>query len=111
MSKSILTKYDKNCIICGKPTSTEHHFIEGTANRKLSEKFGLKAPVCDDHHNMTNNSVHLNPAMQAMGHIIGQLAYEKRYIAEKHGLPFESVDDIEAEARESFRKIFGKSYL
>lgn len=109
--KSILTKYDGYCIICGRPTSTVHHFVEGTANRKLSEKYGLKAYICDDHHNMTNNSVHLNPAMQAMGHIIGQLAYEKRLIAEKHALPFETVEQIEDEARESFRKIFGKSFL
>lgn len=109
--KSILTKYDRYCIICGKPTTTQHHFIEGTANRKVSERFGIKAPVCDECHNMTKDSVHLNPKMQAMGHIIGQLAYEKRYIAEKLALPFEEIEEIEDEARESFRKNFGKSYL
>ena len=109
--KSIITKYDGFCIICGCPTTTTHHLIEGVANRKISDKFGLICPLCDNHHNLTNNSVHLNPAMQAMGHIIGQLAYEKRYIAEKHGLPFETIEEIEDEARESFRKVFGKSYL
>lgn len=109
--KSIITKYDGYCIICGRPTTTTHHLIEGVANRKISDKFGLICPLCDNHHNLTNNSVHLNPAMQTMGHIIGQLAYEKRYIAEKHGLPFETIEEIEDEARESFRKVFGKSYL
>lgn len=109
--KSIITKYDGYCVICGRPTNVTHHFIEGTANRKLSEKFGLKAPVCDDCHNMTKNSMHLNPKMQTLGHIIGQLAYERRFVSEKLSLPFEEIEAIEDEARESFRKVFGKSYL
>ena len=109
--KSIITKYDGYCIICGRPTNVTHHLIEGTANRRVSDKYGIVCPLCETHHNMSKNSVHLNPAMQSMGHIIGQLAYEKRYIAEKLALPFEEIEALEDEARESFRKVFGKSYL
>ncbi len=106
--ESIITKYTKNCIICGRPTNHMHHCIEGTANRQMSENFGLKIPLCPDHHNLGNNSVHLQTEMNVMSHIIGQLAYERRFCAEKRGLPFEPLEE---EARQSFREKFGKSYL
>lgn len=108
MSKSIITKYENYCIICGKPTNHTHHCIEGTANRAMSEKYGLTIPLCPEHHNMGNKSVHHQTEMNVMSHIIGQLAYERRYCAEKRGLPFEPLEE---EARQSFRERFGKSYL
>lgn len=101
MSKSCVTEYELNCVICGRPTTTTHHLIEGNGKRPLSDKYGLLVPLCDAHHNMSNNSVHLNPAMQAMGHIIGQLAFEKDFYRK----------GAEDPAREEFRRIFGKSYL
>ena len=104
----MITKYTDYCILCGRPTYITHHCIEGTANRKKSDEWGLTIPLCPEHHNMSDNSVHLNPMMQAMGHIIGQLEFEKQYILRNRQLPF---DDIEDEARENFRKEFGKSYL
>lgn len=111
MSKSIITKYDKNCILCGRPTNVIHHMIEGTGKRKLSDKYGLVCPLCPPHHNMGNKSVHTQTEMNVMSHIIAQLAFEKRWIAEHRSLPFESVEDIEDEAREAFRQTFDKSYL
>ena len=108
--KSIIVdeKYMGYCLICGKPTTTKHHGIEGTANRKVSDATGLVIPLCDEHHNMSNMSVHHNKEMREMCHIIAQLAYEKRYCAEQSAIPFW---DIEEEARENFRKAIGKSYL
>ena len=108
--KSIIVddKYMGYCMICGKPTNVTHHCIEGTANRKMSDVCGLLVPLCPEHHNATDHSVHFNDEMRTMCHIIAQLAYEKHFIAEKSQIPFWN---IEQEARESFRNIFGKSYL
>nr|DAW76340.1 MAG TPA: CcmH protein [Caudoviricetes sp.] len=46
--------------------------------------------------------IHGNPMAEAMSKIIGQLAWEKRAVAE---------GQTEEEAREAFRKRYGESYL
>ncbi len=44
----------KECYICHKKFSLEiHHIFFGTANRKLSEKDGLKVWLCYEHHRGT----------------------------------------------------------
>ena len=48
MSKGIVTEYPEICIFCGKQAEAEHHLIFGTAGRELSEKDGLKIPVCNN---------------------------------------------------------------
>ena len=52
MSKSIIQK-KKECIICNSLNAEEHHVFFGTANRKLSEKYGLKVYLCAEHHRGT----------------------------------------------------------
>lgn len=52
MSKSIVTDYSEICFFCGRQAEGEHHLIFGTAGRELSEKDGLKVPVCNNCHNM-----------------------------------------------------------
>ena len=104
----MITNYENLCAICNKPAKHIHHLIEGNGKRELSDRFGMTIPLCDDCHNMSKNSVHLNTKMNAMSHIIGQLWYERQYIAEKAELPFEGLGE---EARENFLKTFGKSYL
>ena len=48
--KSII-QVKKVCYICGTTMNLEeHHCIHGTANRKLSEKDGLKVWLCYEHH-------------------------------------------------------------
>ena len=58
--KSIMQdKTSKQCYLCAKldkdytPKNIleEHHIFEGSANRKLSEKYGLKVYLCQAHHN------------------------------------------------------------
>ena len=42
VSKSIMQRGEPRCFICGKTVDLErHHVMAGTANRKLSEKYGL----------------------------------------------------------------------
>lgn len=104
----MITNYETLCVICNKPAKHTHHLVEGTGKRELSDRYGMTCPLCDECHNMTKNSVHLNPKMNAMSHIIGQLWFERQYIAEKSNLPFE---DLGSEARAEFLEKFGKSYL
>lgn len=50
MTKSIM-QTDKQCYLCGRETCLErHHVLAGTANRKLSEKYGLWVWLCHDDH-------------------------------------------------------------
>lgn len=112
MKHSIVTKYEDYSVFSGTPTTTHHHLVFGRGLRPLADEDGLWIPVTDAEHNMTSNGtkfqIHDNPAAEALSKIAGQLAWEKRYIAEKRGLPFEPIED---EAREAFRKRYGKSYL
>jgi hypothetical protein len=79
MSKGIVTDYPEICFICGRPSEAEHHLVFGTAGRELSEKDGLKVPVCNDCHNMGDIlcRIHGNPMAERMSKIIGQLAGKK----------------------------------
>ena len=47
--KSIIQD-EKECYICLDPKVEEHHVFYGTANRKLSERYGLKVWLCPEHH-------------------------------------------------------------
>ena len=50
MADSILQS-EKECWFCGRTNGLEcHHVFEGTANRKISEKYGLKVWLCHEHH-------------------------------------------------------------
>lgn len=56
MSKSILQS-EKECYFCGAVVGLEeHHIFAGTANRKISEKFGLKVFLCKRHHTGKNGA-------------------------------------------------------
>lgn len=85
MSKGIVTDYPEICFICGRPSEAEHHLVFGTAGRELSEKDGLKVPVCNNCHNMGEilKRIHGNPMAERMSKIIGQLAWEKEYALQK----------------------------
>lgn len=90
-------------MIDGTPNVHRHHIFEGTANRQLSDEDGLWVPLSYEHHE-GNMSVHRNKEMKELMHIIGQLAWEKHYIVEHK-------DVSETDAREAFRKRYGKSHL
>ena len=90
--KSILQN-EKRCYICGRPDGLHDHHIFGAANRKWSEKYGLKVWLCAPHHNMSDAGVHFNKALDIQLKQIAQRAYE----AER--------------GHDDFMKIFGKSYL
>ena len=50
MGKSILQK-ERECYLCGRVTDLErHHVFAGTANRRISESYGLTVFLCHDFH-------------------------------------------------------------
>lgn len=97
--KSIMQTKKRECYICKMlnddpfPKETEeHHIFYGTANRKLSEKFGLKVYLCLMHHRTGKNAVHMDKNMDIWLKGQGQIAFKKKY------------PDLD------FRQIFGKNY-
>lgn len=95
--KSIIQKHNNHCFVCQIPKGMpleEHHIFFGTANRKISEKYGLKVPLCYEHHRGTNG-VH--------GKNGRQLDIKLKKIAQRK---YE-----ETHTREEFIKLIGKNYL
>ena len=105
-SKTIITNYPDYCLICGKPAES-HHIFKGNKQRKLCDEDLIIMPLCPEHHT-GNLSVHQTKELNILVEIIGQLAYEKHYIAQKRELPFEGIEE---EAREAFRSRYGRSYM
>ena len=57
----------------------EHHVMSGTANRKLSERYGLKVYLCLEHHTAGPEAVHNNAGLQRMLQENAQRIFEKKY--------------------------------
>lgn len=91
--KSILQD-EYECIVCRTTLDLhEHHVIGGSANRRLSEKYGLKVWLCYRHHNGSDVGVHFNRELDLRLKRFAQAKFE------------------ETHTREEFRAIFGKSWL
>ena len=94
MSKSIMNN-EKKCIVCSYTKDIhKHHIFYGSANRKLSEKYGCWCYLCAVHHNMSKVGVHFNRELDLKIKRECQQKWE-----ETHG------------NREQFIKVFGKNYL
>lgn len=93
----MITKYENYCLICGRPRTEVHHLIMGTSGRKLADEDGLTIPLC----NKCHNDMHMNTTCNQLSKILGQMAWEKEFYRRGH----------EGDAREAFRKRFGKSYI
>ena len=93
-------KEDHQCYLCmllcndyRMKQTQEHHVIFGTANRRLSEKYGLKVYLCLNHHKEGPESAHRNAEIARMLKGRAQMEFERRW------------------PELSFRMIFGKNYL
>ena len=119
--KSIVTNFTENSIFSGTPTNTMHHLIFGNGMRKLADEDMLIVPVMDSEHNMSSVGsifqIHGNPVAEKLSKMLGQMAWEKNYLAKKlarindDGLDIQSIEEWSDEAREEFRKRYGVSYL
>ena len=91
--KSIVQN-EKRCYVCDAyGYLEEHHIFHGTANRKKSEKHGLKVYLCYLHHRDNVIGVHFNKELDLALKKKAQEIFEKQH------------------SREEFMQEFGKSYL
>ena len=85
--KSILQEKDGTCYLCQKlydidsrqKNIEEHHVFGGTANRKISEKYGLKVYLCIAHHREGPEAVHRNRKYDLMLKEDAQEAFERSH--------------------------------
>lgn len=91
------------CFFCGTPcVNGEHHLIFGIG-RKYAEEDGLKVPICDRCHTTgeVKERIHDNPMAEKLSKYLGQAFYERNECAKGA-----TID----EAREKFRKRYGRSF-
>lgn len=80
LSKSIVTQETERCFLCGTTIGLEeHHIFFGTANRKLSEKYGLTVPLCHGCHRTNPHAVHRNRKYDVELKQIAQRCFERNY--------------------------------
>lgn len=92
--KSIIQD-ERVCYITGRGDSLEEHHVYGGANRRLSEKYGLKIYLTTELHRDAQKGIHCNREL------------DLRIKAEVQEKAMEHYGwDIE-----DFRYIFGKSYV
>lgn len=92
MAKSILQdKSGGECYLCNillgidtpVPIREEHHVMHGTANRKLSEHYGLKVYLCPYHHRNGPQAAHRCRQTDILLKQTAQRAFERKYSPEK----------------------------
>lgn len=94
MAKSIMQNDKSRCLICLRTVPLEeHHVVFGTANRKLSEQYGLKVYICPECHRLRKDAVHRD-AKRATA--------LKAYAQSCFRIHYPELD---------FVKIFGRNYL
>ena len=85
---------ERECLVCGSTYNLHrHHIFFGTGKRQLSEQYGCWCYLCAYHHNMSNNGVHFNKALDER---------LKQYAQRKFNEVYPGLD---------FMQIFGKNYL
>lgn len=92
MARSIMhSKDDRTCYLCmllrddfsARVDLQEHHAMPGTANRRLSERYGLKVYLCLEHHLVGPEAVHNNKRLLRLLQANAQMAFERKHSHEK----------------------------
>lgn len=89
---SLITDDFSHCILCGRPAECTHH-VFGGANRTNSTTYKCLAPLCNNCHNFTNDSVHFNRKKD-----LALKAYTQKKFEEIYG-------------HDKFMAVFGKNYI
>ena len=89
---SILQKEMNKCYVCGTTKDLHIHEVMFGVNRKNSIKYGCCVSLCAKHHNMSNEGVHFNRALDLELKKEMQKRFEEVY------------------PDKNFLKIFGKNY-
>lgn len=89
---SIVTTESDKCFVCGTTQGLElHHIFFGSANRKISDKYGLTVMLCNQCHRGTSG-VHHNRKLDLHIKQLAQIEFEKNF------------------SFEEFMKLIGKNY-
>lgn len=114
-TRSIITEYTDISAFSGAPAECTHHLIFGRGLRELADQDGLTIPLTNSEHNMSPHGqryqVHENPPAEALSRMLGQVAWEKEYIARELSATESLKAILYKEARDEFRKRYGISYL
>ena len=87
--KDSILQRNKECYICGGDWNLhKHHIFYGTCLRKISDQKGCWVWLCAEHHNMSDNSVHFNRAMDLELKAECQRAYEETHSHEEYMATF-----------------------
>ena len=84
----------KECYLCRMDPKNEfrmlpstglesHHIMHGTANRKISEHYGLKVWLCPEHHRLGKDAVHKCRETDLKLIRIGQKTFEDAFSHEE----------------------------
>lgn len=117
--RSIVTRYENFSTFSGSPMECIHHLLFGRGVRNLADDDGIWIPLLNAEHNMSSKGIkyqiHENPAAEKLSKIAGQLAWERKYLADRlaecEGVGHQSSEDWMDEAREAFRRRYGESWL
>lgn len=91
---SLLQGDEKKCYVCGKTTGLhKHEVFYGTSNRAKSIRYGCQVWLCGHHHNMSNDGIHFDKALDLKVKKLTQEAFEQKY------------------SHEFFMQVFKKNYL
>ena len=90
---SILTDDFEHSYLSGQPAECVHHIYGGNGRRQVSERKGFIVPLTNAEHNMSNNAVHFNKALDSWLKRTCQTKYE------------------ESHTREDFIRLIGRNYL
>lgn len=95
VSNSIISN-ERECLVCKTTYNLhKHHIFGGNGRRKVSERNGAWCYLCAKHHNMSDNSVHMNHVLDLKIKRMAQEIYERDY----------------GWSREKFIATFGRNYL
>ena len=115
MRRSILTEYQDISAFSGKPRECDHHLVFGRGLKELSEKDGLWIPLQNCEHNCSSKGtiyqIHDNPAAENLSKMLGQVAWEKEFLAKELEKQGYDKEDILDKARTSFMARYGRSWL
>lgn len=78
------------CAACGRPDVQIHHIFPGTANRRMSDRYGYTIPLCAEHH----ARIHRDREMALHWMRLAQMHFEGNY-----------------GTRQDFIKRFGRSWI
>lgn len=82
----------RECFVCGRSNAVhKHHLIEGTANRRISDRYGLVVDLCLECHERAHRDAELADRLHR---------YAEQLWLDEHGGTVEE-----------FIQIFGKNYL